>query len=88
MDALEHVLEDTIENAVMDAIEHAIKDAIEYAIEYAVENVIICLPMWETYIVFPSVYVRPPVCLSVRLFVCNAFLVQAISPRTFNAKDF
>ena len=44
---------------------------------------IICLPLRETYIVFPSVYVCP----SVRPFVCNAFLVRAISPRTFHGKN-
>ena len=48
---------------------------------------IICLPLRETYIVFPSVYVRPSVRASVRPFVCNAFLVRAISPRTLCAKN-
>ena len=51
----------------------------------------ICLPLRETYIVFPSVYVRPSVrpCVRpcVRPFVCNAFLIRAISPRTFRAKN-
>ena len=74
-------------NAVMDAIEHAIKDAIEYGIEYAIEDVIICLSLRETYIVFPSVFVRPSVKPSVRQFVCNAILVRAISPRTFYANN-
>ena len=44
---------------------------------------IICLPLRETYIVFPSVYVRS----SVRPFVCNAFLSEPDSPRTFRAKN-
>ena len=44
--------------------------------------VIICLPLRETYIVLPSVYVRP----SVRMSVCYATLVRAISPRTSHRK--
>ena len=40
-------------------------------------------PAGETYIVLPSVYVRP----SVRMSVCYATLVRAISPRTFRAKN-
>ena len=47
---------------------------------------LLCLPLRETYIVFPSVYVRPSVRASVRPFVCYAFLVRAISPRTLCAK--
>ena len=37
---------------------------------------IICLPLWETYIVFPSVYVCPSVCPSVTLPLCEPYFQE------------
>ena len=53
-----------------------------YSYKSILFTIIICLPLRETYIVFPSVYVRP----SVRPFVCNAFLSEPDLQESFVQK--